>query len=95
MKTADSPDNFGVQIKIVIQKVLKLWPFEVAKRNSSHFEKMTERFCVIWHIFFSNGGSESAKLGDFFHGNTLAMLAYAEAAFFFFFFLNWFLCVES
>ena len=82
MKTADSADNFGVQMKIVIQKVLKLWPFEVAKRNGSHFEKTTERFCVIFHIFLSNGGSESAKLPDFCHGNTLDMLAYAEAAFF-------------
>ena len=42
-------------MKTVIQKVLKLWSFEIAKRNGSHFVK-------------THGGSESAKLPDYCHG---------------------------
>ena len=34
---------------------------------------------VFLHIFRSNRGSESARFPDFDHGNTLDMLAYAEA----------------
>ena len=61
-------------MKTVIQKVLKLWSFEVAKSNSSHFEKTAlKRFDVFLHILHRNRGSESAKLPDFYHGNTLDM----------------------
>ena len=37
-------------MKTVIQKVLKLWSFEVAKRNGSHFEKTALKdlsFCIF------------------------------------------------
>ena len=79
-------------MKTVIQKVLKLWSFEVAKRNGSHFEKTVLKDFVFLHIFRSNGGSESAKLPDFYHGNTLDILAYAEDPQNIF---NWSLCGES
>ena len=53
-------------MKTVIQKVLKLWSFEVAKRNGSQRKNGSERFYVFLRIFRSNRGSESAKLPDFF-----------------------------
>ena len=78
-------------MKTVIQKVLKLWSFEIAKHNDSHFEKSALKdfmsFCI-----FSVATAESAKLPDFYHGNTLDMLAYAEAPQNMF---NWSLCGES
>ena len=51
LKTADSAGYFGVQMKTVIQKVLKLWSFEVAKRNGSHFEKTALKELCLFAYF--------------------------------------------
>ena len=73
-------------MKTVIQTVLKLWSFEVVKHNGSHFEKMALKgFMYHFVVFLSSGSSQSAKLPDSFHGNTLDMLAYAEAQCFIFY----------
>ena len=63
----------------VIQNVLKLWSFEVAKRNGSHFEKTALKSFMSFCIFSIATGVQSAKPPDFYHGNTLDMSAYAEA----------------
>ena len=70
-------------MKIVIQKLLKLWSFEVAKHNDSHFEKTALKEFMSFCIFsIATGVQSQPNLLIFFHGNTLDMLAYAEAAFF-------------
>ena len=66
-------------MKTVILKVLKLWSFEVAKCNGSQLEKMALKDFMSFCIFSVVTGVQSAKLPDFYHGNTLDMLAYAEA----------------
>ena len=56
-----------------------MWSFEVAKCNGSHFEKMSQKDFMSFGMFSVATGVQSAKLPDFYHGNTLDMLAYAEA----------------
>ena len=46
-------------MKTVIQKVLKLWSFEVAKRNGSHLEKTTLKDFVSFCIFCLAMGVQS------------------------------------
>ena len=55
-------------MKIVIQKVLKLWSLKLLSIKAAilkNVSETSERFYVFLHIFCSNGGSESAKLPDF------------------------------
>ena len=79
-------------MKTVIQKVLKLWSFEVAKHNGSHFQKTALKDLMSFCIFSVAMGIQSAKLPDFYHGNTLDILGYAVAPQNIF---NWSLCSES
>ena len=65
-------------MKTVIQKALKL-SFEVPQRNGSHFEKTAQKDFMSFCIFSIATGVQIAKPPDFYHGNTLDMLAYAEA----------------
>ena len=93
MKTADSADYFDVQMKTVIQKVLKLWSFEVARRNGSHFEKMALKDFMSFCIFsVATWVQSQPNLLFLYHGNALDMLAYAEAPQNIF---HWSLCGES
>ena len=46
-------------MKAIIQKVLKLWSFEVAKRNGSHFEKMALKDFMSFCIFSVAVGVQS------------------------------------
>ena len=46
-------------MKTVIQKVLKLWSFEVAKCNGSHFEKMALKDFMSFCIFSVATGVQS------------------------------------
>ena len=46
-------------MKTVIQKVLKLWSFEAAKCNGSHFEKMALKDFLYFCIFSVPTGVQS------------------------------------
>ena len=47
LRIAAPADYFGILIKTVVNKLLKLWLFEVAKHYGIHFEKMTLKEFVI------------------------------------------------
>ena len=46
-------------MKTVIRKVLKLWSFEVATRNGSHFDKTTLKDFMSFRIFSIAMGVQS------------------------------------
>ena len=46
-------------MKTVVQKVLKLWSFEIAKCNGSHFEKMALKDFMSFCIFSVATGVQS------------------------------------